>query len=170
MEGQNVLAKRAWRYHKEYAPKGQIFDLEKVDDKLLEEEGWVDNPAKIGVNVWGAGKGLDDAVQHISHEFEEGRIKARDDNEAPVLPSVENERMAKERDALYERIRTQEDANENLKRELKESNEKLADHRSDLQKIKEKSVGETNAKIAEANKRAEEAGSPGRGRGVAPAA
>ena len=39
-------------YHKEYARTGRVFK-DNVDPALLAEQGWVDNPMKIGENPWG---------------------------------------------------------------------------------------------------------------------
>ena len=49
-------------YHPHHAPKGQKFEETKESLKDLEADGWVDNPAKIGVNAW-----LDESPKMKSH-------------------------------------------------------------------------------------------------------
>ncbi len=61
---------RFWRYHKEHARDGRIFDTDDVSPELLAEEGWVDNPNKFGHDPTGQ---ADPAiVAKIQQDFEGG--------------------------------------------------------------------------------------------------
>ena len=127
---------RLW--HKEYAGReGRRFDLEKVSLDTLVEQGWVDNPGKLGMNVWG---GPDSDMTDLKERFEREEIGAI---EAVVAETRADEmsRLETENKRAYERLRVQEDENEALKRQLREANEKLADHRSDAAKITDKHLG-----------------------------
>ena len=65
---------------------------EQVDQ--LVSEGCVDNPAKIGLNVWG--EGSEDDVQKIKHDFDAGRLKPVDDIDirSDRMQSIEDENVA----------------------------------------------------------------------------
>ena len=128
---------RLW--HKEYAGReGRRFDLETVSLDALVEQGWVDSPAKLGMNVWG---GPDSDMNDIKGQFERKEVPAI--GKAVVLPRPGEEAALHEAEnkKLYERLRVQEDENTALKRELREAKEKLADHRSDAAKLADKHLG-----------------------------
>ena len=61
-------------------------------DKLV-EEGCVDNPAKIGMNVWG--EGSEDDVEKIKNDFDSGRLKPVDDIDIRTdrMQSIEDENV-----------------------------------------------------------------------------
>ena len=72
-------------YHKEYAgPEGRRFEAEDVAtlERLIArraEEGWVDNPAKVGINAW-PGMDAEERVAKIAKAYERGKVKAIDDH------------------------------------------------------------------------------------------
>lgn len=60
-------------FHKDYAPTGRIFNFEDGHtEQGLAKEGWVDDPAKIGVNVWGPQ--AEGAVARKSAQFQRGEL------------------------------------------------------------------------------------------------
>ena len=127
------MAKRTILYHKEYQPDGREFDLHKHSLDSLVTEGWVDNPAKFGHNIWG---GEDSDLTHIKAQFEAGELGPMD----PVIAhahSAEMDALQRENSQVYERLREKENEAEALRRELRESKEKLGDHRSDAAKIED---------------------------------
>ena len=127
------MPQRTYRYHQEYAPHGRVFDLEKVSDQSLVDQGWVDNPAKFGLNVWG---GPNEAMAEVKQQFEEGKVPAI--GTPNITPRAEEmSALEREKDRAYDELRLREDENEALRRQLRESKEKLADHRSDAAKIEE---------------------------------
>ena len=129
--------RNTYLYHKEYKPTGRIFDLNEVSLETLESEGWVDDPAKIGVNMWGGGVGVEAAVKARMEAVERGDID-RMGGDGPLTSNEEANRASAERDATYKRLRVQEDENEALKREIRELKEKRLDHESDASKIMDK--------------------------------
>ena len=75
---------RFFMYHKKHAPTGKEFDSE-VDSETpesLAEKGWVDNPAKIGVNVWGPDN--EPYVQAMKQKYDRGEVKALDDSSEKI--------------------------------------------------------------------------------------
>jgi hypothetical protein len=65
-------------YHKEYAPQGHFFNKEEGQtEQSLAQEGWVDDPTKIRVNLWD--EGAEKQVQQRAAAFERGEMKAIDD-------------------------------------------------------------------------------------------
>ena len=125
-------------YHKEYAPRGRDFDMEKTSIQALIEQGWVDHPGKIGVNVWGPA--AQDDINRMRDAFDAGELEAIDAGPTIVraVNTAEKEMAEIEREIAWEKLRTVEGENEALRRELRESKEKLADHRSDARKIEVK--------------------------------
>ena len=82
---------RFMMYHKDYAPTGKEFDSE-VDGRTpesLAKKGWVDNPAKIGINVWGPDSEAD--VQTMQQKFARGLVKALDE---PAFVSADKMELA----------------------------------------------------------------------------
>lgn len=63
-------------YHWSFAPKGQRFDLTSVSLEGLAKEGWVDNPAKIGVNLWNSDQATSVAAVH--DRYRRGEIPGMD--------------------------------------------------------------------------------------------
>lgn len=65
-----------WLWHKELAgAEGKMFDAKSVDLKQLEEQGWVDSPEKIGINV---NTGLGGQPHPVQEAYESGRIRGID--------------------------------------------------------------------------------------------
>ena len=125
------MAQRTFLYHKDYAPEGQIFDLEKVSEAMLVEQGWVDNPGKLGINIW---TGDHAAMAELKNAFEKGDVAAI----GSVVMRTESDEKAsavRERNEAFERMRVLESENERLTREKNMAEEKLEDHRSDARKI-----------------------------------
>jgi len=129
------MSKRQIMYHKEYAPTGREHELERVSLNALVQEGWVDHPAKIGVNLWG--EAAQDQVNRTRDAFENGEIGPLDEIVAHPQTSAE-EALMRENTLLHQGNRERDQEIDALKRELRESKEKLADHRSDAAKIEER--------------------------------
>ena len=127
------MPKNTMLYHKESAPDGEVFDLEKVAESALVEQGWVDNPGKFGHNIWG---GPDAAMEPIKRAFESKEVGAIE-SVAAHTPSNEMDALRTNNSQLHEHLRVRDDENVALRRQLKESQEKLADHRSDAARIEE---------------------------------
>lgn len=133
--------KNTMMYHKEYDPEGRVHDLDVVNIDELVRQGWVDNPAKLGINLWNDDPETTAAVKDIETEFVNKRLGPLDD--VVVLTGVEEaQRLTAENEQLYKRIREVESEREALKRSLRESKEKLADHRSDAARESEKTPAE----------------------------
>lgn len=127
------MTKRVWFYHKEYAPTGRIFDMDALgspSEETLAEQGWVDGPEKIGVNLWG---GSPADMQPYVDAVENGEIP-RIGPGSIRSTAPEKEMLEAEVRRTHEQMRVKEDENEDLKRQLREANERLADHRSDAAK------------------------------------
>ena len=54
-------------YHPVHAPNGQSFDTDSGPLMAYADEGWVDDPAKIGVNPWGEGHEHAVAKRHLEY-------------------------------------------------------------------------------------------------------
>ena len=54
-------------YHPAHAPDGQRFETDGGALKSYADEGWVDDPAKIGVNPWGEGHEHAVAKRHLEY-------------------------------------------------------------------------------------------------------
>ncbi|MDE0678993.1 MAG: hypothetical protein OXI11_02095 [Gammaproteobacteria bacterium] len=62
-------------YHLRHAPKGKTFEETKESLKRLEADGWVDDPAKIGVNLWpDESPGAEGNIKEIMGYYMSGRI------------------------------------------------------------------------------------------------
>ena len=70
------MAEDTLLYHWRHAPQGRRFDVTSVSLDALAKEGWVDDPAKIGVNPWGRGHANAVAARHNS--YRRGEIPAID--------------------------------------------------------------------------------------------
>lgn len=149
----------AFFYHKDYAPKGRIFNLENVNKDLLEEQGWCDHRWKADPEDGPEAKALFDAV-------ERGEIRRMSDDTLPVMPPNEQEMMrAAEIERAYRELRQQREENEALKLEMQRMREKELDHESDAAKIMAKTAGQAAdqavrnrqaAEKAEAERKAQE--------------
>ena len=58
-------------YHPLHAPEGQTFENNLRQMEMCAQDGWVDDPAKIGVNPWGASH--DDAVREKHTRYLSGK-------------------------------------------------------------------------------------------------
>ena len=123
-----------YMFHKEYAPEGRIFD---EDDghtpQSLVPEGWVDSPAKIGVNLSAPGDPVvDKGVAEIAAAFEAKLIPAVDD---PHFQSAQLREQAEETvQALAARDEALREA-EDLRERLRLSEQRFADMESDGNKL-----------------------------------
>ena len=59
-------------YHPMHAPEGQDFETDGQSLRAYESQGWVDDPAKAGVNPWGEDMAAGVVSKHA--EYQEGRI------------------------------------------------------------------------------------------------
>lgn len=59
-------------YHPMHAPEGQDFETDGRSLRAYEAQGWVDDPAKAGVNPWGEDMAAGVVSKHV--EYQEGRI------------------------------------------------------------------------------------------------
>lgn len=95
-------------YHKEYAPGGQDFDLEDGHTPVsLSKEGWVDNPAKLGINLWGP-----DAQAHVDEmaaKFEQRLIPAVDGPDGQLSDAEEKQRQLDEKDRQIHELEAERD-------------------------------------------------------------
>ena len=146
------MPERTFLYHREYAPEGRIFDLEKVSARDLAEQGWVDHPGKIRVNLWSDGK-LEE-VEQIADAFERGEIPPIGGTTTLISEeAAENKRLAEiERQRLYSDIRAQQDEIDQLREEIKRRKELHADLKSDSAKQVEK-IPETQVAVTDTPKR-----------------
>lgn len=141
-------------YHKEYAPDGREFDLEKVPESHLVDQGWVDTPAKFGHSIWGGGEAHENAIRQMGQEFEampeaERKAAAIGATITPPGSQEEAERAVAERDAALASLKAKEDEAERLKRELAQAKQKLADHQSDAETQRAKGAGEAAAQASQ---------------------
>lgn len=105
-------------WHKEYSSRdGSLFDLETVSKETLEDQGWVDSPAKLGVNVWG---GEDGAMIPIKAMYDDKK-----------LPGIGGANTAVFIDATSKQIIVEQKQNELLRKKDEESQKII----SDLQRI-----------------------------------
>ena len=132
------MEQRTILYHKDYGPDGVEFDMARESADTLAEEGWVDCPSKIGVNLFGRGEAVDAAMKQRQADFERDPDAQRIGGPGPTTSNEEVVRAVRQREEALARLRTQEDENKRLKRLLKESQEKLRDHQSDARKIEER--------------------------------
>lgn len=122
---------KAIRYHKEYAPEGRPFEADSESamhemSKGLAQEGWVDDPAKLGINVWGVNADLG-AIAQLKADFEAGRVPAiAPPGDAPVDGEPDMDALAAEA-----RAQAQEDMREpeSIKKRAKMEREEVADTR-----------------------------------------
>ena len=114
------------RWHHEKAPDGQLFVLPIGPDgkpigptyEELAEDGWVDNPGKLGLNVWGAKDSLDRRLAQMAADYEAGDISPLD------TPSFAPQQIKKLR-SLTDEQREQLEAAKQRQRVLQEENERL---------------------------------------------
>ena len=121
-------------YHLEYAPTGQDFDLDEGHSREeLVSQGWVDNPAKIGVNVWNPDDdAINKRVAQMKRDFDDGVIPAVDD------PNFQSDRLRAEAEENTRRLQEREEMlreNEDLRERLRQSEQRFADMESDGNKL-----------------------------------
>ena len=154
------MAHRSMFYHAESAPEGREFDLEKTSIEQLKDSGWVDHPYKINYDPWSTDGKRGDECNRVYNAFKNGEIEAIGDYELEHTPSELETMRMKEIAQLHAQLKVQEDINETLKRQLRESKEKDLDEHSDAAKILEKSVGEAAAQRADRKRAAAKRAKP----------
>ena len=99
-------------WHKEYAREGREFDDDTQDPNALARDGWVDSPAKIGINIWNPGDpATDEMVATTQKMFEANQLKAVDETPTAIDPARAAEEDAKrkkveDREKEFESMRT----------------------------------------------------------------
>ena len=149
------MAYRAIRYHANYAPEGREFDLEQTSDDMLIEQGWVDSPAKIGVDVW-QHEGSQAAVAKTKARYEQGMVAAVDKPDQPSVGQMEeNERLRKELEnalAQNEALRTEV----TRERQYREFKEREADEKADAAKLMPQDQGRGPEDVSQVEKQMQE--------------
>ena len=124
------MSRPTYMWHAEYSPEGQVHDLDEVHESVLIEQGWVDDPGKIGNNVWGT-VGSDEIVARKKEAFDRGDIKAVGDDAMPSPGQVqENERLVKQLDDTQHELDSLK-AELSAEQTLRQNAEKQADLRAD---------------------------------------
>lgn len=129
-------------YHAEYAREGKIFRADSADARYREslhhaEQGWTDDPAKLGINPWGEAGAS--AVAEKSRAFRAGEIPAIDPPDGVVVTPQQREeedRKAKERADLRAAVEAGRRQQEGLAQRKRMSEEKLRDSQSDAGLLK----------------------------------
>ena len=121
-------------YHKDYAPKGQMFDVAETPQSLLISQGWVDNPAKIGVNVW-THAGSDEAVYKLASRYDSGHLAPVDDDMTPPPAYAEELETLRQKNIDLQKRLEELRQPESVAKQGKMAREKEADLRSDAAKI-----------------------------------
>lgn len=130
------MAQRVMRYHKEYAPEGQEFDLETTSEAQLIEQGYTDSPAKLGINLWGPEGAR--AVAQMESAFRDGRVPAIDvPGQASLPQAAENERLMQENAELRQRLDEALRQPLSPQQEFAQHQEYENDMRSDAAKLQE---------------------------------
>ena len=124
-----------WMYHKDYAPKGQMFDVAETPQSLLISQGWVDNPAKINVNVWGHA-GSDEAVAKTTSRYDSGHLAPVDDDTTPPPAYAEELEQLRQKNIDLKKRLEELRQPETVAQQGKMAREKEADLRSDAAKMK----------------------------------
>lgn len=150
---------RHWMYHKDYAPKGKIFNFAEPgpSQQDLVKQGWVDNPAKIGIDLWAELEGMSEedrarrapSIRQIESDFDTGKLKAVEETPGVIPERLQDDaqRAMRERDDAFKALRVQEEENEALKRELREARQKEADLHSDAEKVMEKPIPKGSVQV-----------------------
>ena len=154
-----MSANSARYWHKEYSgSEGRLFDMDKTSVDSLSEQGWVDHPGKVGINLWDEGN--DGYILHLKNEHEAGRVNGiGGDGGGYATRDREMELKQQEIERLQEELRRQKEATESIRTKLslkerhKQSQEKLADHRSDANRVRVKDAGESAVDAAKIAKR-----------------
>ena len=89
------MAEDTLLYHRRHAPQGRRFDVTPVSLDALAKEGWVDDPAKIGMNPWGPDQAA--GVAAIHDRYRRGEIPGMDqmdytENKCAVWGTLTEER------------------------------------------------------------------------------
>ena len=117
-------------YHKDY-PEGRVFNVQKdgftEDSPTLKQQGWVDNPAKIGVNVWKDPE-VDAKVKDLKRQFDNGLI---DNVDAPGGQTSAEVEMLRTELAKKESIIQGMRSEPGQAQETKETMERIHDERAD---------------------------------------
>lgn len=129
------MTKPYMAYHKEYAPEGKLFDEEQHGPLTALGEGWVDSPAKIGVNVWND-PDAEPEIQRAEAQYQRDGI-AEDDAGASEDERAELKRLreeAQEREQENQRLREENAAllrGDGVDDRFRTRHEETADARSD---------------------------------------
>jgi len=115
-------------YHKEYAVHGRTFSGEAEVQEAV-KQGWVDNPAKFGHNIW-TGEHSAPHIQRIKRAYDKGKIKAVD-SEIINLDKIDNDELKEENEALRKQLAETADALANAKERARLNREQLQDERND---------------------------------------
>ena len=119
-------------YHVDY-PRGCEVDLNRTNLRELAKQGWVDHPAKIGLNPWGADERV---IAGYKAKFERGETEAFDYAYADTIRQTqkENEGLQEREEARFRQQRI--DDVKIIDEEAKTAEERGADERSDAEKLK----------------------------------
>ena len=144
-------------YHKDYAPEGRTFDYTTQDINMLtKDQGWVDSPAKININLWGPQE--DARVKEIAEMYDKGEIGAVD-----PIPASGNEAMARlqaERDFYAKELRVQREQIEQLQRDLRMSQQEYNDEMADARRAMDKPIATDAANAVRRKEAAEKVQTP----------
>ena len=112
-------------YHKEKAPTGRVFKFSvHGPPSYWAKQGYVDNPAKHGLNLWGPDN--EEFVKKIHHQWQSGRLKNLDDpNYITDEAQDEIDRLRAENEALKQ-LQAQPDIQTQMKRSEEEFNDEVS--------------------------------------------
>ena len=126
----NELAKAIY-YHDD-TPEGRIFDMEEVSPETLAEQGWVDSPAKIGVDPW---SGDPERFSELRQQVQDGEVPRIGGLLDVRGDDADKELVLKQNDKLLKEIEKQKQELETMKMKIKMKDEELQDMRSDASKL-----------------------------------
>lgn len=124
-------------YHASYAPDGQEFDLEVTALSALVAQGWVDNPAKFGRDIWND-TGSGENVAKTQQLYDAGFLPPVDDPTQPTPMQAEQmARMASENEELRRQLESYKNLRQplTLEQEARMLAEREADMASDAAKL-----------------------------------
>ena len=126
---------RYWMWHKS-CPEGKIFD-EGTDGPpaVMGKRGWVDNPAKLGINVWNGhadrGANHHDAVVRMQKKFDTQQVGAVDDLNPHSAEQIDEITKLREEN---ERLQGQLRGDPDITKMMNASKEDFKDQTSDASK------------------------------------
>ena len=114
-------------------PNGVTFDDRRDDKKDLASQGWVENPAYLGINIWGPQ--AEDAVQQKKKAFENKEFPAFEPTfKQAQVNAHENEQLIQKAIAQQARI---DELEARVAERVSHGKQKEQDIASDVEKIKE---------------------------------